>query len=70
MAPWNYDRRVPILFSYGNATPHEEPLSIEKVDILPTLAAMIELKVDPPEIDGRCIDLDPGVADTCGAPPR
>jgi predicted AlkP superfamily pyrophosphatase or phosphodiesterase len=64
-SPWNYDRRVPMLFSYPGDTPHEEPLSVETVDILPTLAALIGLKIDAPAIDGRCIDLEPGPADTC-----
>ncbi|AYJ84743.1 alkaline phosphatase family protein (plasmid) [Sphingomonas paeninsulae] len=64
-SPWNYDRRVPMLFWYSGATAHEEPLSVETVDILPTLAALIDLPVPQDEIDGRCIDLDPTAASTC-----
>lgn len=64
-SPWNYDRRVPILFWYPGAVPHEQPLSIETVDILPTLAALVGLEVPSREIDGRCVDLDPGKNDTC-----
>ncbi len=64
-SPWNYDRRVPMLFAYKGDTPYEEPLSVETVDILPTLAALIGLKINASEIDGRCIDLDPGSTDTC-----
>ena len=41
----------------------EQPLSVETVDIMPTLAATIGLKVSGQ--DGRCLDLDPGPADTC-----
>ena len=67
-SPWNYDRRVPMLFWYGGATPHEDPLSVETVDILPTLAPLIGLAVPAAEIDGRCIDLDPGPVDTCRLP--
>ena len=64
-SPWIYDRRVPILF-YRPGTPgFEQPLSIETVDILPTLAALIDLKISAEEIDGRCIDLDRTAASTC-----
>jgi len=64
-SPWNYDRRVPMLFAYPGMIPHEEPLSVETVDILPTLAALIDLKIPKEEIDGRCLDLDAGPGDTC-----
>ena len=64
-SPWNYDRRVPMLFWYSGATAHEDPLSVETVDILPTLAALIGLPIPQDEIDGRCIDLDPSAASTC-----
>lgn len=64
-SPWNYDRRVPIVF-YRPGTPgFEQPLSIETVDIMPTLAGLIGLKVPAGEIDGRCLDLDPGPGSTC-----
>ena len=64
-SPWDYDRRVPMLFWYPGAVPHEEPLSVEAVDILPTLAGFVGLKVPAAEIDGRCLDLDPGPETTC-----
>lgn len=64
-SPWNYDRRVPILFMYPSMVPHEQPLSVETVDILPTIAGLIELDIPSGEIDGRCLDLDPGKATTC-----
>jgi predicted AlkP superfamily pyrophosphatase or phosphodiesterase len=63
--PWDYDRRVPMLFWYPGAVAHEVPLSVETIDILPTLAPFIGLTVPAAEIDGRCIDLDPGPVDTC-----
>jgi len=63
--PWDHDRRVPMLFWYPGAVAHEAPRSVETVDILPTLASFIGLAVPASEIDGRCIDLDPGTADTC-----
>ncbi len=65
-SPWNYDRRVPMLFYWPGMTGFEQVLPVETVDILPTLAALIGLSVPAAEIDGRCLDLDPGRADTCG----
>ncbi|SFS02648.1 alkaline phosphatase family protein [Sphingomonas jatrophae] len=65
-SPWNYDRRVPILFWYPGMTGFEHPLPVETVDILPTLAATIGLDVPAAEIDGRCLDLDAGAGSTCG----
>jgi len=67
-SPWDYDRRVPILFWRRGQPGFEQPLSVETVDIVPTLAAMIGLTV--PGVDGRCLDLDPGPADTCAGPER
>ncbi|MBI0474078.1 alkaline phosphatase family protein [Sphingomonas sp. MA1305] len=62
-SPWDYDRRVPILFWRKGMTGFEQPLSVETVDIAPTLAATIRLPVHG--LDGRCLDLDPGAATTC-----
>jgi predicted AlkP superfamily pyrophosphatase or phosphodiesterase len=62
-SPWDYDRRVPILFWRRGMTGFEQPLSVETVDIAPTLAATINLPVSG--LDGRCLDLDPGAASTC-----
>ena len=62
-SPWDYDRRVPLLFWRKGMTGFEQPLSVETVDIMPTLAATIGLPVSG--IDGRCLDLDPGPASTC-----
>jgi len=64
-SPWNYDRKVPILFYQPGTAGFEQPLPVETVDILPTLAALIQLPVPPAEIDGRCLDLDAGSGDTC-----
>jgi arylsulfatase A-like enzyme len=61
---WDYDRRVPILFWRKGMTGFEQPLSIETVDIAPTLAALIHVPV-PVAIDGRCLDLDAGPDDSC-----
>lgn len=64
-SPWGYDRRVPILFWRPGVTGFEQPLSVETVDILPTLAALIALPVPAAEIDGRCLDIDAGPGTTC-----
>ncbi|KQT33383.1 alkaline phosphatase [Sphingomonas sp. Leaf412] len=63
-SPWDYDRRVPILFWRKGMTGFEQPLSVETIDIAPTLAATIGMRMDG--VDGRCLDLDPGPGDTCG----
>ena len=64
-SPWDYDRRVPILFYRSATTGFEQPLPVETVDIAPTLAALIGLAIAKGEMDGRCLDLDPGPGDTC-----
>ncbi|KTT72346.1 alkaline phosphatase family protein [Sphingomonas endophytica] len=62
-SPWDYDRRVPVMFWRKGMAGFEQPLSVETVDITPTLAATIGLPVSG--LDGRCLDLDPSAADTC-----
>ncbi|MFB0873785.1 MULTISPECIES: alkaline phosphatase family protein [unclassified Sphingobium] len=64
-SPWDTDRRVPILFWRKGMRPFEQPLGVETVDILPTLAAVIGLPVPAGEIDGRCLDLVAGEGDSC-----
>ena len=65
-SPWDYDRRVPILFWRRGMTPFEQPLSVETVDILPTVAALIGLEIPTGTIDGRCLDLVDGPISSCG----
>ena len=67
-SPWDYDRRVPILFWRRGMAPFEQPLPVETVDIMPTLAALIGLPLAPGTIDGRCLDLDSGPGTTCPSP--
>lgn len=62
---WDMDRRVPILFWRKGMRPFEQPLGVETADILPTLAALIDLPVPKDEIDGRCLDLIAGAGDSC-----
>lgn len=64
-SPWDTDRRVPILFWRKGLTHFEQPLGVETVDIMPTLAALIKLPVPKNEIDGRCLDLIAGDRDSC-----
>jgi predicted AlkP superfamily pyrophosphatase or phosphodiesterase len=67
-SPWDYDRRVPILFWRRGIAGFEQPLAVETVDIMPTLAALIGLPLAPGSVDGRCLDLDPGPESSCPAP--
>ena len=54
-SPWDYDRRVPILFWRPGLARNDRPEAIATVDIMPTLAAMLGLPVDASKIDGRCL---------------
>ena len=62
---WDYDRRVPMLFWRKGMTGFEQPNPVETVDIAPTLAAVIGLRLDDGAFDGRCLDLDAGAGNTC-----
>jgi arylsulfatase A-like enzyme len=64
-SPWDTDRRVPILFWRKGMQHFEQPLGVETVDILPSLAAIIGLPVPKDQIDGRCLDLVAGDGDSC-----
>ena len=64
-SPWDYDRRVPILFWRKGMTGEEQPAPVETVDIAPTLAAVLGLKVPAGAFDGRCLDIDGGMRDSC-----
>ncbi len=62
---WDYDRRVPILFWRRGMTGFEQPLAVETVDIMPTLAGLIGLPLAPGSVDGRCLDLIVGPGTSC-----
>ena len=62
---WDYDRRVPMLFWRKGLAGFEQPNPVMTVDILPTLAALVGLPVDPASIDGRCLDLVSGPSTSC-----
>lgn len=65
---FDYDRRVPMLFYRKGMPGFEQPAPVETVDIAPTLASVIGLRVPEGQFDGRCLDLDPGAGNTCGGP--
>jgi len=64
-SPWDYDRRVPMLFWRKGLAGFEQPDPVETVDIAPTLAALIGLGEPAGTWDGRCLDIDGSSADTC-----
>jgi predicted AlkP superfamily pyrophosphatase or phosphodiesterase len=59
-SPWDYDRRVPILFWWAGVGTADRQEPIETVDIAPTLAAIAH--VPAPQVDGKCL---PAVAGIC-----
>ncbi|QDH74919.1 alkaline phosphatase family protein [Brevundimonas sp. M20] len=62
--PWDYDRRVPIIFWWPGAEGQERFLPIRTIDIAPTLAPIIGVQA-PAGLDGRCIDLQAPGGSTC-----
>ncbi len=66
-SPWDYDRRVPMLFWRKGMAGLEQPSPVETVDIAPTLAALVGLKLPAGTFDGRCLDVDGSAGDSCGA---
>jgi hypothetical protein len=64
-SPYDYDRRVPILFWRRGLASFEQPLPVETVDILPTLAALLRLPLGSGGIDGVCRDIIAGPATSC-----
>jgi predicted AlkP superfamily pyrophosphatase or phosphodiesterase len=66
--PWDFDRRVPIIFWWPGAQGQERFLPIRTIDIAPTLAPIIGVRA-PADLDGRCIDLQAPGGSTCPARP-
>lgn len=58
-SPWDYDRRVPILFWRRGFRGATVDWSADTVDIMPTLAALIGLPLAPESADGRCLEGTP-----------
>ena len=65
-SPWDYDRRVPIVFWWPGAEGQERFLPMRTIDIAPTLANLIGVQPDGP-IDGRCMDLPQFAKGSCEA---
>ncbi len=59
--PWDYDRRVPILFWRKGMAASERADWADTVDIMPTLAAGMGVRLAPGTTDGRCLG---GIAGT------
>jgi predicted AlkP superfamily pyrophosphatase or phosphodiesterase len=57
-SPWDYDRRVPIVFWRKGMTPANREEWADTVDLMPTLAAMIGLQLAPGTTDGRCLAVE------------
>jgi arylsulfatase A-like enzyme len=64
--PWDYDRRVPILFWRQGGRPAVSAEAVETIDIMPTLAGVLGVPTGDPAPTGRCLLQVQGV--TC--PPR
>lgn len=60
-SPWDYDRRVPIMFwrKAIRGSTRNEP--VETIDLMPTLAAMVGLRIRRGSIDGKCLRRTAGV---------
>jgi predicted AlkP superfamily pyrophosphatase or phosphodiesterase len=54
-SPWDYDRRVPIAFWRKGVAGTASDQAVETVDIMPTLAAMIGVPLQPGSVEGRCL---------------
>jgi predicted AlkP superfamily pyrophosphatase or phosphodiesterase len=61
-SPWDYDRRVPILFWRPGMAPQTREEAVDTSNIMPTVAAMIGIPVDTSTIDGRCLAGISGIA--------
>jgi predicted AlkP superfamily pyrophosphatase or phosphodiesterase len=61
---WDYDRRVPIVFWRRGVAGQTIERSAETTDIMPTLASLIGLPVQPGSVDGRCLPEVPGAVCT------
>jgi hypothetical protein len=51
---WDYDRRVPVMFVAPGLRSAAPTAAVDTVDILPTVASWIGLKLAPGSVDGVC----------------
>ncbi len=61
-SPYDYDRRVPILFWRTGTAARTVEWPVESIDIMPTIASMIGLPVAPGSVDGHCLPEPMGAA--------
>ncbi|GAA4717422.1 alkaline phosphatase family protein [Sphingomonas lutea] len=61
-SPWDYDRRVPVIFWRPGTPGAASDQPVETIDIMPTLAAMLGIAAG--QVDGRCLAV-PGAS--CGS---
>jgi hypothetical protein len=54
-SPWDYDRRVPVLFWRKGGAPVAGKTVVETTDIMPTLAAWLGVPLAPGSVDGHCL---------------
>ena len=66
-SPWDYDRRVPVLFWHPGMASSARDEPVETVDIMPTLAAALGLALSQGSVDGRCLAGVPGITCSSGA---
>jgi arylsulfatase A-like enzyme len=55
-SPYDYDRRVPMIFMGPGASPGERGEAVRTIDLAPTLAAWAHVAV-PAGVDGRALEL-------------
>ena len=53
-SPWDYDRRVPILFWRPGLQPAKPTAAADTVDILATVARWVDLPLPAGSVDGEC----------------
>jgi arylsulfatase A-like enzyme len=58
-SPWDYDRRVPIVFWRPGFRGATIQTAVETADIMPTLAALVALPVAPTSVNGHCLEGTP-----------
>ena len=61
-SPWDYDRRVPIIFWRPGMGASERNEAISTVDIMPSLAAWLGLSLGSTKVDGHCLRQVAGVS--------
>ena len=54
-SPWDYDRRVPVIFWRPGMAAAASDEAVETIDIMPTLAAMLGQPALAAQVEGRCL---------------